>query len=313
MSRKYIWLADDFLEEDYTQAWISYPIMPRGGHVLLHGKRNIGKTALVMSMITGLVHGAKLYGRYQTEPCKVALVESDMPDVMLHERLWVGYHHFDYPGLMICTAPAMNMLQLDRADYYEEIYDTLQKHNPDVMVWDTLRKVQPLEENDNASPAVVYGKARVMFPDACHVWVHHNKKTIKDQDFLDNEELFAGAGAWIDNADTGIHLVEAQEGRCTLHFTKVRGGPPQRPVAVQLDIDTMMFYRYMPRAVLYANQAMKLHPSWDEEELAFWLAASLIYPPKQAKLFAVRYFENRRDPHSDKYGQKNLELNGEQT
>lgn len=310
MSKDYIWTAERFLDEDFSQSWIVEPLFPRGGNVFLHGKRNIGKTALIMSVATSLVHGGYMFGEYHCEESKVALIESDMPSAMLHYRLWSGYKHYDYPGLLIYCPPYMNMLALDRDDLYESAYDTLQKHNPDVIVWDTLRKVQPLEENDNASPARVYGKARVMFPNACHVWVHHDKKTVPDQAMLHSEELFAGAGAWIDNADTGIHLIETGPGRCVLNFTKCRGGPPQHPIAVQLDPDTMMFYRYMPKGVELANYIMRRHPDWDEEDLAFWLATSMIYTPSCAQRFAAKYFEMRKDKDSDKYGQRRLLLDG---
>src|SRR5207245_1060114 len=113
---------------------------------------------------------------------------------------------------------------------------------PSVIIWDTLRKVQRLKTNDDDTPSFIYGNCQDMFPHTTHFFVHHDKKTQVDDHQLDPDEKFRGSGAWLDDADTGLHLSRVAHGKLLLTFTKTRSCEEQPPLPLSLHTDTLLLY-----------------------------------------------------------------------
>jgi hypothetical protein len=154
---------------------------------------------------------------------------------------------------------------------------------PSLVIWDTLRKCFRGSTNDDDSPSEVYGRAKILVPGATHCFVHHDKKTIVDQAELEEEELFRGSGAWIDDADTAIHLVELAKGRLRASFTKVKDCEEQAPIPLQLNIDPLLLYASGEKIPEMVEWWKTRHANGSKEDMERFLLGSFVGSPDVIK------------------------------
>jgi hypothetical protein len=268
-----LWTAKDLLSHKFPDAFLVEPIIPRQGIVFFHGKRNIGKSQLALTLAICLAERGILFGKYPTHVYgPVVYVQADMPAAIQQMRILAIQHYYS----------------LDQLHFYFPRYFNLAlvtSHHPDIraiadlkpcmIVWDTLRKVQRLKTNDDDVPSFIYSKVQDMFPDATHFFTHHDKKDVVDGDTLDPDEKFRGSGAWLDDADTGLHLRKVSNSRLVLDFSKSRASEPQVSLPLVMHPETLLLYAT-------GEQLPKMVQQWNGKpriELRQHLLASFVASP----------------------------------
>lgn len=272
-----IWTAQELSDHYFAETYLIDPIVPRGGVVLFHGKRGIGKTQFIMTLISCLAEGGRLFGRYRTKSNIVAFyVQADMTESLQQDRVKRARKLYDLSKTYYSFPILLNLPELTHEDPWVRSITTL---HPDLIIWDTLREVHRLDSNEDSSPSLVYGAARGLFPSATHIFVHHDKKTIADQNMLDDDEFFRGSGAWLDKADTGLHLAAIAPGHLLLTFTKTRTCAPQNPLSLTMHPETLLLYASEDASKLMHDWRLA-HPQGTESQLRRYLMASFVASPR---------------------------------
>jgi AAA domain-containing protein len=271
-----LWTADGLAEHAFPRTYLFEPIIPRDGIVFFYGKRNIGKSHVVLGAALCVTHGGRWFGRYPTSKGTVVYVQSDMGPELEQQRVHAAKRFYSLDNLHFWFPDFLNLPGLMHDDPMIQEINAL---NPSMIIWDTLRKTHRLPNNDDDTPSWVYGAAKRLFPHCVHWFVHHDKKDIVDQNELEPDELFRGTGAWLDDCDTGIHVSSVTEGRLALEFTKIRSAAQQPPVHLVLNPEALLLYTSGERILDMIQRWKTRNPKGSEEELRQFLLASFVGGP----------------------------------
>jgi len=251
-----LWEAHDLAEHKFPlPTFLVDPIIPLGGLVLLHGKRGIGKTQFCLSLANSIVNGRLFLNRFPTLPGPVLKVQVDMTPQIQQLRVQKVHKILNLSNLYYYFPRVLNIMSLSRESSAALAITEL---NPSIIIWDTLRKIHRENENSSESAQLVYSKVTSLFPNSTHFFVHHDKKTVVDQQALDPEEAFRGSGDWIDSTDTSMQLVELKQynpSRVILMFHKARTAPrhEKNPIVLEMDPDTMLMVPFPTGNTLTSN------------------------------------------------------------
>lgn len=271
--------ARDVILHEARYPYLVKPIIPQGGIVFMHGKRGIGKTHFGLTLAACLSAGGTLFGRYTTKPSSVVYIQADTPYPVQRDRLVKASQITTFDHVYYHFPKYFNLLQLRETD---ELVEQINMVEPDLIIWDTLRKIHRSSSNDDDVPSLVYGTAQWLFPDATHMFVHHDKKTVVDQAQLEKEEYFRGSGAWLDDADTGLHLTSPSKGHLVLAFTKVRTCEDQDPIGLTLNKDALLLHAVGDVSPL-VREWRAANPEGSADDLRFFLIASGACSPRSVE------------------------------
>lgn len=284
-----LWDIDDFFSHEFPQSYrLVDPIMPDTGDMLLHAKRGAGKTLVAWDLAIAVATGGYFLGHFKCRKAKVAMIQVDMPDKQTHERLLHSVAQAGGTGIkLVTTDGAPTMLALDENGKFrkkpEEAIIALAKLEPDLVIFDTLRKVHKLKENESDTPSYVYGAGAQLFPRAARVWCHHDSKTYKIStgygavSARDPDENFRGSGAWLDDATIGITLQAKGRGsnwKGLVGWTKLRSKWPD-PVLMELDPNTMLIRPAEMSPTQKGQRYIDMNPEATNTELAAFLQGSV--------------------------------------
>jgi AAA domain-containing protein len=219
------------------------PIIPWGGMFVIHGPRAAGKSQLALELMSAVANGRRFLDVWECRVARVLLVEIDMTPPILQERLRLlnGRFPSSVPISILTADGSINIVQLHPTDT-QGLMDA-KRFEPELVVVDSLRKTHILDENDSATPEIVYQAWRRHFPKATLGFLHHDRKVVLGPFAGDVDEAFRGTTAWLDNVDTGMHLVRDKkihdEHRCLLTFSKVRTCEQPRPMGLRLHPETL--------------------------------------------------------------------------
>src|SRR5437867_3057076 len=191
------------------------PIIPWGGIFLLHGPRAAGKSQLALQLASAIASGGLFLGTWRCTPARVLFVEVDMTEPILHERLrrMNGGLPPATKNLALLTLDSGFLNIEDPQNIRDPGIVDAKRYDPEVIFVDSLRKSHTRDENDSATPEIVYQAWRRHFPSVTLGPLHHNRKVIFGPNAGDRDEAFRGTTAWLDNADTGIQLLRDKHAR----------------------------------------------------------------------------------------------------
>lgn len=275
-----LWTARNLSEHHFPRTYLIDPIVPRDGTVFFYGKRNIGKSHIVLGAALAITHGGRWFGRYPCVAGPVVYVQSDMGPELEQQRVKAAARYYHLDNLHFWFP---NFLNLPAMLHDDPLVQEIRVIDPALIVWDTLRKTHRLPNNDDDTPSWVYGAAKRLFPHCAHWFVHHDKKDVVDQEELEPDELFRGTGAWLDDCDTGIHVREAAPGRLMMEFTKVRSAPNQAPLSLTLNPEALMFYTSGENILGMVERWKQAHPTGTPEQLEQYLLSSFVGGPRVIK------------------------------
>lgn len=283
-----LWTAERLARHDFKEVYLVEPVIPLGGIVFLSGKRGIGKSHFCLTLAACLERRGHLFGRYPVHPTgPVVYVQADMPEALTQVRVKLaqanGYKlhntYFFFPRFF-------DLLSLNENS---QLVKEIQELQPCLVIWDTLRKIHKGSSNEDEVPSLVYGYAQKLFPTATHLFIHHEKKTVVEQEKLELDELHRGSGAWIDDADTGYRLSKVANGRLRLEGTKHRSCEEQPPIDLTLSREALLLYASADHAASLAALWRSRFPLGTSAELEAFLMSSFVGSARLAAELAAKH------------------------
>lgn len=208
--------------------WIVEPLIRPGGVAVVFGPREAGKTQFLLTLVRAIQTQTLLLERFKTSTVKVALVEVDMPFGETQERLKRAATEFTFSDdlFRLVTVPDFDILKTPAIlPWVAE----LRRFGPQLVLFDSLRKIHREKEQDTAVPSAVYSKVKELFPGAGFLFTHHVVKPpadwIKKQHSYDEGEdmhTYRGTTAWLDDADTALFMRLSSKGKRSLKVTRCR-------------------------------------------------------------------------------------------
>jgi AAA domain len=234
------WPGGAFTPHDFAEPQLLIEsLLPWGGSMLMHGPRTAGKTQLALALASAVHHGGKFLDKYQCQKARVAYVEVDMTAKTLQARVRAAMNGLSEIAYVTADGP----IDVQRETVFNQTFVALREYEPQLVIVDSLRKTHKYDENDSNTPTLVYTKWRELVPRTAFCYLHHDRKVPTGPFAGDVDEAFRGSSAWLDDVDTGLHLVRdkhAKGHRAILTFSKVRLDEQQPPIAVALDPTTML-------------------------------------------------------------------------
>ena len=216
-----LYSAEDLATQTFPEeTFLVEGLIPLGGLVMLHGKRGIGKSQFSMTLAHSIVNGLDLFGTFAVNQGPVLLVQIDMTPQLTQLRLHKLWGQYGMKGIHWWLEPSMDIKEMDKAHKLVRAVNDLK---PVLVVWDTLRKIHRMKENQSETAQFIYSAVKKYMNGPTHMFIHHDKKTQMDPNGeLDPEEAFRGTTDWIDSVDTSMQLWEQNRGRLGLKFHKCR-------------------------------------------------------------------------------------------
>lgn len=211
------------------------PFLPRSGIGLIYGEAEVGKSFLSAQLAACVIGGEDFLG-YTTHKSSVLIIQADMAGQLQHER--VKLQPYKPVGLDYLLGVKTVPFQWQEKD---QVVKDINDKKYDMIIFDTLRQIHPLDENDSKSVQNVYNKLRRLFgPDPSLVFIHHSRKPT--QDGILTSRNFRGSSAWVDDADWAIELKKQDSSSVRLmRFEKARICRKPKPSEVVLDNSTLRF------------------------------------------------------------------------
>lgn len=184
------------------------PYIPRGGVVLLHGRKSLGKSPVGWTMGLSVAAGIPWCG-LPVHQAPVLYIEVDTNEIMVVPRLKVLAPSYP-PGIpfaMCFFQGSINILD-PRESTLDELQAAQDTLHPGLVIVNTLRKVFTASSNDSEIPSQVYGAFQHIFPHAAFLFAHHDRKVQKDSTREMEREDLSGSLAWANDAQVVLHLVK---------------------------------------------------------------------------------------------------------
>lgn len=212
------------------QSWvIDHNLLVRGGKMIAIGSKKAFKSMLItINLAFALAQGTPWLGKFQTVRSKVLVVQCEIPQTFLRDRVYAyaKHHHCtDLDNLHYETA----RLKLNWGHDQKIMKELIAKHEPDVLMLDPMYKLFHGDINSNEAVGAFFEKLEDLqeFTDnnLGIVLLHHKgKQTFSVQgtriDRGSEDSLGASyIGNWL---DTGLGLRRTADEEVTLSFDDIR-------------------------------------------------------------------------------------------
>lgn|SRR3990167_209898 len=248
------------------------PIIPHGGIVVLHGPKTAGKTQLALTLGIAVAQGTMFLGEYACRQGPVVFLEADMTIQTLQSRVRLAEGtkllHF------LHTEP-FDVVKLAATLPLPTAVLQAQQCNPALLIVDSLRKTNVGDEISSATPSRVFAAWKRLFPNATLLFIHHDRKKPRDPEaYTHAEEAARGTGAWLDDADTGLHLTRVRgssDGHvCSLTFSKCRTTEEPPALILRMHEESLLVEPTKPSARQALWTWRQEHPKATKEEAREW-------------------------------------------
>jgi hypothetical protein len=139
-------------DDDHEEAWVLYPLVPKGRSVDAYGANGVGKSEVIYAGIAAAVLGLPVYGCPATDPISVLVLDEEMgkPDSVL--RLgWFGYgpEYAEALAARLHYAALPSFPPLDTQAGADQVLALALHLGVDLLVIDTFMKALEGGENDS--------------------------------------------------------------------------------------------------------------------------------------------------------------------
>ena len=230
-SPKYL-RAQDFVEMDLkTPPYLIAPFFPTGGTCVLFGRGGSGKTQLALTMAGAILDGGFFLSKFKARRGRVVLVEVDTPPLVMQERLRKMSSRLDLGSLGL----AMYDSAVDVVEEAQRLKGTktppewvkaVRSQKPDLVIIDTLRQTHAMDENDSRAPSMVKSAWRQLLGSGpALLFIHHARKVPMEFRMEDDVQGARGSGAWLDDVDCQMQMIDKGGGNRVVKWTKHRTCP----------------------------------------------------------------------------------------
>lgn len=170
------------------QKWIVDQLLPVGGALYLYGMPKTGKSLLALGLSKAIVD---VESQWLTLPVnrggKVLYIQMDMPPTLWHSYII---------GVVKSGAPLKDLFIIDRWELPDHRLNLMKGTHeawlksqvdivqPQVVIFDTLRSLHTLDENDNSAMSNLYEKLLHVVGGASLIIVHHSRKPSEFSDII---------------------------------------------------------------------------------------------------------------------------------
>ena len=228
---------------DIETSWLIEPFFPREGVVLIHGKKSIGKSPFIWSLMQSVSEGESFFGYDVQTPGWVIYIELDTSRNLLKPRLRKLANPVIRHMEMVFYR-SLDSLNL-HPDTVAFLKDLNEKRHPVLVVINTLRRVHQADGNKGEIPSQVYKTWEGLFPSSCIAFVHHDKKSSRKPSGVivePGDEDFSGSLAWANDAQVVLHLINGTKPRqVRLKITGSQVGSMTEELRLELGADGTNF------------------------------------------------------------------------
>lgn len=218
------------------------PFIPERSIVLMWAGTSIGKSPVSWRMAQAVGEGENFFG-LPTKKARVLYIEVDTPEMVIAPRIKK-------------LAPSSNVWWLfskplglpnPSQEQHEMLKNAQREIHPDLVFFNTLRKIHDMDDKDSKTPKMVYGYCQEMFPKSALFFIHHEKKKPSDpKSFFHEKEGFSGSMHWLDDAQVGLQLekykVKGDKSNLRLCHRKSQVSPTLKPLPLKLWKDGSSLY-----------------------------------------------------------------------
>jgi len=238
------------------------PFIVKEGVTFLWGKWGVGKSPTTWWMAHAIGTGSEFFG-LPTRKGKVLYLDVDSPEtVALHRLKKIA----PAPNVLFAIRKPL-MFPGQQVDQDRELIDIRKDFNPDLVIFNTLRKCHDLDDKDSKTPKMVYSYYQNLFPKSALLFVHHDKKDSSDPKAKVNPtESFSGSQAWINDAQVGLKVTPYHGKRENARIWNIKNQvaprwPYFQPLSVTLEDDgsnmTSARHQDLQEAVTILGQGYK--------------------------------------------------------
>lgn len=240
IDEKLFYSAAEFLDLEIPETnFYLEPFIPTEGIVLMFGKPSTYKTTIVFSIANAIATGAAFCGIKPDQGSPVLIIELDTPKRVVKTRFAgalardSGVDLFFWKG----GIDFVHRKSLDDTKLILQLAARHQERQYKVVFIDTLRRSHTLSEQDSDSVSMVYSAVEQLFPGAVIVFLHHSRKSGKDETEEMRREAFSGSMQWVAQAQVVVmvNLLDAHQSKVSLEIVKSQVSEiPKRPLRLQI-------------------------------------------------------------------------------
>lgn len=190
--------------------------LPEGGMCLIYGEDGVGKSFFATTLAAHLAAGEDFLGA-KVRKSKVVYLQMDMSAPVQHERI---LKQTFVPNEVIWGLGDIGTT-IEQIKGEPNWVMKVNEENPDVIFFDTLRRMHKLDENSSDTPRLVYGACRRLFgPRPTFIFIHHTRKDQANGIGFAGQS-YRGSGAWRADVDAAIRLRKSK-GQVKVVWEKAR-------------------------------------------------------------------------------------------
>lgn len=231
-------MADLLAYEAKDVPYLLKPYIAERSITLMHGKSGTAKSPISWAMALHVAAGLPLWGNpVRQAPVAYIEVDQDERTAMVRASRVIRDFPSDIPFEMSFFRGNLDILQ--KSSVHNTLAAIQMELNPELVVLNTLRKCFTENANDSATSTRVYSAFLQLFPNAAFLFVHHDNKDLADPKMKRNEkEAFSGSGAWMNDAQVGLHTVrEGEPHERKFKLVHTRSGVDEEEGGVLLRLD----------------------------------------------------------------------------
>lgn len=232
-----IYRPEDYANKKYEKAkFLIDPLIPSGGMVFLYGKSSIGKSPVTWKMSGAITNGNPFFGM-QSSKARVLYIDTDNSEWENQER-FRAVQPFPSNELFRYWFPNTIINIFTFRDDFPEEYKQALEFKPELVIWNTLAKMQHLDIKDFNTPRMIQAQISKLFPRAAHLVVHHDNKDRPEFNPSDTE-TFAGSQGWYNNSISCMRLISLnrKKGWVRLVHTKCQVAQPADDLRLCLNVE----------------------------------------------------------------------------
>src|SRR5712664_2497809 len=105
--------AAEFAAQTFAQeTFVTDPLMPTGGVMMIHGHPGLGKTQVALALALAVAKGEKWLGEYPCQAASVVFLQADMPPQLFQQRVQRIPDIASYDRLHFLTVEDMDILEV---------------------------------------------------------------------------------------------------------------------------------------------------------------------------------------------------------
>ncbi len=176
---------------------------------------------------------------------RVGILQTEMPDIMVGQRLKQTYPSGVIPANLIVSNDALvdeMRRKFDPSDKFQILHNWITSERIDVVIWDTINNMLSACGNPNSEEATAkfYDYLEAL-PHKGALVVRHDGKPSKDSELRASNQKVRGSNAHAEIASVVIHLgrPDKRSNRVVMEIGKLRHGSAPDPMDCWFDIETM--------------------------------------------------------------------------